>query len=120
MSDRVFDLSKFTSKRPPAEAAPVKVRKRITDPFIRVPLWWIERATELTRLPGTLVLMVLLYEAWRTQSAAFPLPTDRLERFGVGRNVVRKILLDLECGRMITVLRRTNKPPIITMLGHGF
>jgi hypothetical protein len=112
----VFDLDKFKSKRPALPAAR-KARKQAVEPFVQVPLEWIERAARLTRSPVTLVLMELLYASWRAKSATFPLPNARLKQLGVSRNVKRRALLDLECGRLITVRRPPRKTPVVTLRG---
>jgi hypothetical protein len=107
----VFDLDKFKSKRLASPAA----RKRAAEPFVQVPLGWIEQAARLTRSPATLVLMELLYASWRAKSTTFPLPNTRLKQLGVSRDVKRRVLLDLECGRLITVQRPPRKTPVVTL-----
>ena len=112
----VFDLDKFKSKQQPATPVAGKVPKRTTEPFAIVPLRWIERVAWLTRSPTTLVVIELLYASWKAESATFPLPANRLKQLGVGRNVTRKVLLDLEGGRVIAVQRLPRRAPIITLL----
>ena len=112
---KVFDLDKFKTEQPP-KSATVKGRRR-SDPFIRVPWEWIEQAARLTRSPTTLILMELLYASWRARSLTFPLPNARLKHLGVSRDVKSRVLLDLECGRVIAVRRSPRKTPIITLLG---
>jgi hypothetical protein len=114
-----FDLSRFVSKRPPAPATtPRRAQKQQTDPFVMVPLWWIERAAELTHSPTTLVLMVLRHEAWRTKSTTFPLPNARLKRLGVSQKVKLRVLHALERGGLISVIWERRKTPIIALLGE--
>jgi hypothetical protein len=109
---KVFDLHKFKSKQPAAR----KAHKRAAEPFVMVPLGWIGRTARLTRSPATLVLMELLYASWRAKSATFSLPNARLKQLGVSRYVKRRVLLDLECGRVITVQRLPRKAPVITLM----
>jgi len=99
-------------------AAPVKRRKKKkVEPFVVVPLWWIEAAAKLARSPTTLVLVELLYAAWKAKSSTFPLPNGRLKRLGVSRKIKYRILRNLETGkgRLIVVDRRTRKTPVVTL-----
>jgi len=109
---KVFKLNKFKSKQPIAH----KAHKRATEPFVMVPLGWIERAARLTRSPATLILTELLHAAWRAKCSTFPLPNARLSRLGVSRKVKRRVLLDLECGRLVAVQRLPRKTPIVTLI----
>jgi hypothetical protein len=97
-------------------AAPIK-RKKEVEPFVVVPLWWIEAAAKMARSPTTLVLVDLLYAAWKAKSSTFPLPNGRLERLGVSRKIKYRVLRDLETGkgRLIVVDRRTRKTPVVTL-----
>ena len=63
------------------------------------------------------MLMELLYASWRTKSQTFPLPSARLKQLGVSRDVKRRVLRDLECGRVIEVRRASRKIPTITLVG---
>jgi hypothetical protein len=113
---KVFDLSKFKStKQPTPQPASPKARRRSADPFVMVPLKWIERAAGLAHSPATLVLMELLHASWRTKSATFPLPSVRLKQLGVSRHLKRRVLLDLECGGIITVRRLPRRGTIVTL-----
>jgi hypothetical protein len=89
-------------------------RKKV-EPFVRVPLWWIRAAAKHVRSPATLVLVELLYRSWKARSATFPLPTAGLEKWGVSREIKRRVLRDLERGGLILVERRPNKNPIVTL-----
>jgi hypothetical protein len=97
-------------------AAPVKRKKKV-EPFVKVPLWWIEEAARMAHSPTTLVLVELLYAAWKAKSLTFPLPNGRLKRLGVSRKVKYQVLRNLETGkgRLIVVDRRTRKTPVVTL-----
>jgi hypothetical protein len=95
-------------------AAPVK-RKKKTEPFVQVPLWWIEAAAKATKSPKTILLVELLRLRWKTGRSTFPLPNARLQRLGVSRKTKRRMLLDLERAGMIVVERRSRKTPIVTL-----
>jgi DNA-binding transcriptional ArsR family regulator len=95
-------------------AAPTK-RKR-AEPFVKVPLWWIEAAAKATRSPATLVMIELLHVAWKAKSSTFPLPNGRLKKLGVSREAKRRALRDLERAGLITVERPTRKTPIVSLI----
>jgi hypothetical protein len=84
--------------------------------FVKVPLWWIERAAHVMRAPQAFVAIWLLHLAWKTKSTTFPLPNGLLEARGVTRNVKYRALVALEAAGMITVDRTDGKTPIITIV----
>src|SRR5262245_53984280 len=95
-------------------AAPVKRKK--TEPFVKVPLWWIAQATKATNTGRGLVCIELLYAAWKAKRPTFSLPNGRLARLGINRNTKRRALYDLERAGLITVERPSRKTPIITLV----
>jgi hypothetical protein len=95
-------------------AAPVKCKK--VEPFVKMPLWWIETAARHARSPATLVMVELLRASWKAKSLSFPLSNGRLEKLGVSRDVKRRVLSDLERGGLIRVERRSRRTPIVTLL----
>jgi hypothetical protein len=99
------------------EAAAPKKRKKRVEPFVQVPLWWIEVAANDVSSPKTLVLIELLYAAWKAKSSTFPLPNVRLAKLGVSREIKRRVLRDLERRPVIRVERSPGKTPIITLIG---
>src|SRR6516225_6460650 len=82
-------------------AAPVKHKK--TERFVKVPLWWIARATKATNTGRALVCIELLYAAWKAKRPTFPLPNGRLAKLGITRETKRRVLNDLERAGLITV-----------------
>jgi len=96
-------------------AAPVK-RKKV-EPFVKVPLWWIARATKATNTGKALLCIELLHAVWRTKRQTFPLPNDRLTKLGITRYTKRRALSDLEQAGLITVERPPRKTPVITVVG---
>jgi hypothetical protein len=96
--------------------APTKRKKKV-EPFVQVPLWWIETAAKDIRSPATLVLIELLRVRWKTQSSTFPLPNSRLKALGVNRELKRRVLHDLERRPVILVERSRGKAPRITLIG---
>jgi hypothetical protein len=97
-------------------AAPTK-RKKV-EPFVKVPLWWIEEAAKATESPTTLVLIELLRLHWKTGSSTFPLPNGRLQKLGVSRKVKYRVLRDLEKGkgRLIVVERIPRRAPRVCLI----
>jgi len=95
-------------------AAPVKRKK--ADPFVMVPLWWIEAAAKATASPTTLVLIELLRLRWKTKGATFPVPNGRLLKLGVSREVKRLALRNLEREGLILVERQPRKTPVVTLI----
>jgi hypothetical protein len=90
--------------------------KKKVEPWVRVPLWWIEMAAKRANSPATLVLIELLYASWKAKRSTFPLPNVRLQRLGVSRDVKRRVLRDLERGGVILVERPARKTPTITLI----
>jgi hypothetical protein len=86
------------------------------DTFVKVPLWWIERATRATRTPQAFVCIWLLHLSWRARSPTFSLPNDRLNKRGADRRRKRRALRALEAAGLITVERRHGKTPIVTLV----
>ena len=91
--------------------------KKKAEPFVQVPLWWIETAAKDIRSPATLVLIELLRARWKTKNSTFPLPNARLKALGVSREIKRRVLRDLERRPVILVERPLRKTPIITLIG---
>src|SRR5262245_1707308 len=84
-------------------AAPVK--RKMLEPFVKVPLWWAEATAKAAGSPTTAMLVELLRLRWKTQSMTFPLPNGRLQKLGVSRDVKRRVLSDLERAGLILVER---------------
>ena len=111
MEDEPWHLKR---RRELETAAPVK-RKQDAEPFVKVPLWWIEAAAKATKSSTTVVLIELLRLRWKTGSSTFPLPNARLQRLGVSRKVKQRILRELELARLIIVERPARKSPVVTL-----
>jgi hypothetical protein len=92
------------------------MKRKKTEPFVKVPLWWIAEAMRLTRTPAALVCIHLLYASWKARSLTFPFPNGRLKKVGVSREIKRRVLHDLEAGGLIKVERRSRKTPIVTLV----
>jgi hypothetical protein len=99
-------------------AAPAKKHKK-AEPFVIVPLWWIEQAAKRARSPATLVFVELLYTKWKAKSSTFALSNVRLRKLGVSREIKRRVLRDLAegKGRMIALEQKAGRAPRITLIG---
>jgi hypothetical protein len=96
-------------------AAPAKRKK--TEPFVKVPFWFAVSAARATRSPAMIVCVELLRASWKARSATFPVANIRLGELGVGREVKRRVLRDLERAGLVTVERPLRRAPIVTLLG---
>ena len=96
---------------------PVKRKRNAkrADTFVRVPLWWLERAAQVTRSPQLFVCLWLLHLAWEAKSMTFPVPNGRLDDRGVDRQAKRRALARLEKAGLITVERPPGKSPVVTL-----
>jgi hypothetical protein len=59
----------------------------------------LDEAAELAKATGTqsaIVWVLLIYMAWKTKSATFPLPNGLLAQYGVGRWTKNRVLARLE------------------------
>jgi len=97
-------------------AARADKRKKV-EPFVKVLLWWIARATKATNTGRALVCIELLHAAWKAKRPTFPLPNGRLARLGLHRRTKYRALCDLERAGLITIERPPRKTPIITLVG---
>jgi hypothetical protein len=111
--ERIFQQ---LQRKPRAAAKPTKkTTRRRHDPFVKFPLWWAEAAAKAIKSPGVVVLVELLRRQFETRSNTFSRPNGRLLQAGVTRNVKRRVLRNLELAGLISVERRPNNNPIITL-----
>jgi hypothetical protein len=92
-------------------------QRKKAEAFVKVPLWWIETAAKDARSLTTLILIELLYAAWKAKSSTFPLPNARLKKLGVTRKIKYRVLRNLERRPVILVERSSRKTPLITLIG---
>jgi hypothetical protein len=98
------------------DTAPTKKRHKTSEPFVKVPLWWIAAAAKATRSPATVVCVELLHASWKAKSPTFPLPNGKLQRLGVTRETKRRVLRSLEQEGLVRVVRLPRKTPIVTLI----
>jgi hypothetical protein len=84
--------------------------------FVKVPLQWAAEAAEATGTRGAMVWILLLHMAWKTKSTTFPLSNVMLARYGVSREMKRRVLEKLEASGQIKIERRWKHNPIVTLL----
>jgi hypothetical protein len=92
------------------------MKRKKTEAFVKVPLWWIEQATRATRTPQAFVCIWLLHLAWKAKSLTFPLPNGGLTRRGANRFAKHRALQRLEAAGLISVERRARKAPLVTIV----
>jgi hypothetical protein len=84
--------------------------------FVKVPLQWAADVAKATGTRGAMVWILLLHMAWKTKSTTFPLSNVMLVRYGVSREIKRRVLEKLEASGQIKIERRRKRNPIVTLL----
>jgi hypothetical protein len=97
---------------PPAR----KTRGKKEGGFSKVPLNCATKATQASKTPGSMVLVLLPYLAWKHRSTTFPLSNEILKQYGVGRDAKHRALKRLENAGVIKVDQRGSGSPIVTLL----
>ena len=95
-------------------------KKRVRGEFLKgpIPLSWLTLAAEM---PATTlaVAIALMFEVGRRRSQQIILTTAILTRFGVNRKAKYRALDRLEKSKLISVIRRPRKNPLVTVLPVG-
>jgi len=86
--------------------------------FARVPLQLAGEITKHTNTQSAMVWILLLYLAWKNKSATFPLSNTIVARYGVSREIKRRMLKKLETAGLIKVEWRPSKSPIVTLMSE--
>jgi hypothetical protein len=84
--------------------------------FVKVPLRWAADAARATGTRSAMVWILLQYMAWKTKSRTFTLSNIMLARYGVSREMKRRVLEKLEASGRIKIERRWKRSPIVTLL----
>ena len=63
-----------------------------------------------------MVLVLLLYLAWKTRNTTFSLSNELLARYGVPRYTIYRILANLEKAGWIKTRRRKKQALLVTLL----
>jgi DNA-binding MarR family transcriptional regulator len=69
----------------------------------------------VTKSPGVMVWIWLLYLAWDNGMRPVPLANVKLKRWGVNRETKRRVLDALEKAGLIVIERRPRKAPVVTL-----
>jgi len=91
-----------------------KTRRR-SDAFAQVPLALAAAMAKATENQRAMVLIVLIYEAWRANGKPFKLSNEILAPYGVTRYVKYRALLQLEKAGIIRVAWKSGRAPVIKL-----
>ena len=86
------------------------------DPFVVLPLSWAAEASAATNCQKAMVWLWLVHRARKTRTTTVTLPNCALAKFGVSRRVKSLALRQLEEAGLISVERRPQKTPVVTLL----
>jgi hypothetical protein len=95
---------------------PAPKRRRREGTFVQVPLQWASKALIALNSPKAMVLLYLLYKAWREKSNTVTLPNSALADYGVGRKIKYRALREMEVEGLIAVRRAPRKAPVVTLI----
>ena len=84
--------------------------------YAQVPLLWATEMAKLTKTPRAMVWIILVYLAWKNNSATFVLSNELLRRYGVTRFTKYRALETLEAAGEIGIERRGKQALIITLV----
>jgi hypothetical protein len=84
--------------------------------FARVPLQWAAEVAKCTKTRRAMVWILLLHMAWKNRSTTFPLSNVILTRYGISREMKRRILEKLEAAGLIKVERQHGRAPVVTLV----
>lgn len=104
-------------------AKPSGIGSSFSSPKIRgeflkgpIPLDWLGRAAKLSGKASLSVGLALWFEAGRRRSHEVTLTTAICDRFGINRKAKYRGLELLEQGRLISVVRRPRRNPLVAIL----
>jgi hypothetical protein len=92
-------------------------KRRRRDPFVMVPLAWVERLSMAKHRASWSVASELLRRDWKCNGTPIPLPNGQLEeKFRISRQRKWEALRELERLGLVRVERRSRKSPLATVL----
>jgi hypothetical protein len=95
----------------------VPSKKKKVDPFAKIPLATAGKMFEEIGSAGAMVVVMLLYLAWKAGGKPFPFSNERLARYGVSRQTKYRVLTELEAAGLIRQQRSgSGKSPTVTVL----
>jgi hypothetical protein len=113
----IFSHGKFIEVVSADTAPPMREPRSKKDGFALVPLGWMADVTKATGTLDAMLLVLLVYMAWKTKSATFPLSNELLARYGVSRWVKYRTLARLEKAGKLKIQRRGKQALVITLSG---
>jgi len=102
-------------QRRKAGAAPPRRMLKPTDRFVQVTLPQLDKLWALKSLACTFIFMIMLYENFRHRGKSFILPAHELAA-QFNHRAQRRAVRQLEACGLISVKRRSKKPPQIAVL----
>jgi hypothetical protein len=96
----------------PSDVAPRKKRQP-ANPFVQVPLWWVDRLRAAHRKSTYRVSLYLLYERWKVGGGPICLSNVAIAGAGVSSKEKWRALHELERFGLIKVERRSGRSPVI-------
>jgi hypothetical protein len=81
-----------------------------------IPLNWLKCATELSGKAPLATALAIMFEVGRRRSQQIILTAAILERFHVNRKAKYRALEKLEGAKLISVIRKPGKNPLVTVL----
>jgi hypothetical protein len=108
-------MAKYKTKPENALNPPKRVPRSV-EPYVKRTVSQTEKLLELDSMCERLFTL-LHHESFRNRGAPFELPIERLITVKkLGRQALRRRLLQLEAGGLLSITRRHRKPPLITIL----
>jgi hypothetical protein len=114
--DNLEQLRMIPSEMVVPDSIASKKRKQRRRQFTMVPNSWIEDLRE-ARHPSTYrVAFYLLRQHWKSGKESIPVSTVALNEWGVSRRQKWRALAELERLKLVKVVRRPRKAPLVTLL----
>jgi hypothetical protein len=96
----------------------VKKKAKRTKPFAQVELDLAAKMAEAIGTPRAFILVMLWHLAWQAKGQPFPFTNEILRKYGVSRDVKRKVLVALEAAGLIKIERHGIQSPIVTIINY--
>ena len=107
---RTFEVE---TMEPPPRKGKAKAKK---EAWAQVPLLWAAEMAKRSNSARGMIIILLAYLAWKTNSTTFALSSEMTRRYGVPRYAKSRALAALEAAGVIKVDRRRKQTPVITLV----
>jgi hypothetical protein len=117
--DDPFDIEKFRVPEGvlvPDSFIAVKKKQRRRQQFIMVPYSWMEALREARHTSTFRVALYLLYRHWKDRGEPVSFSNTLLDEWGVTRREKWRALTELEYFKLVKVVRRPRRAPLVTVL----